>query len=151
MHRARITTTVAYTSVIAIIFLVLGVVLGHMFWPTTIVVRPQTAANPAAESSVNLMIVYPDGVVRSWSTVSWNEAMSVMHLTQKVASVEGFSLTEDVHTEKERTVASMNNVANDPTTQSRWQYWVNNTKEPTIASKYFLKPGDIVVWVYGKE
>jgi hypothetical protein len=33
----------------------------------------------------------------------------------------------------------------------RWQYWINNTYEPRIASKYFLKPGDIVEWKYVKE
>jgi hypothetical protein len=33
----------------------------------------------------------------------------------------------------------------------RWQFWVNNTYEPRVASKYYLRPGDLVILIYAKE
>lgn len=135
------------TALSLVIFLA-GIFLGATFHKETIVVREGTANNPAAETSVNLMIDDGAGNVRTWNTVSWHEAMSVMDLLDFVAGTNNITFT----TNSERTrVVSINGISGSGTSTERWQYWIDNTYEPKTPNKYFLKPGDIVVWKFVKE
>ena len=136
---------------IALVSFVLGAALGATFHKETIVVREGTANTPAAMTSVNLMIDYGDGTIKTWNTVSWHEAMPVLDLVKTIADVNGIKLVTKDLGSKLSTVESIDDIANDSSKGMRWQYWVNNNYEPRIASKYFLKPGDLVVWKYVKE
>ncbi len=120
--------------------------LGAYFHKETIIVRENTADTPAAMRSVNLMLDYGNGEVRTWNTVSWHEAMSVVDLLRMVGNVDGVSVITEGADENNLIVTSVNSIATNE--EARWQYWVNNTHEPRIASKYYLKPGDIVVWKF---
>ena len=50
-----------------------------------------------------------------------------------------------------RATQYVNGVATAGTTTERWQFWVNNTYEPKIPNKYYLKPGDIVLWKFVQD
>ncbi len=129
--------------IILVIGLVVGAILGGTFHKETIVVREGTADTPAALTSVNLMIDNGRGSVRTWNTVSWHEAMSILDLLQFVADSKNITL------EKTPTgVLSIDGLRNATSTGERWQYWVNNTYEPKVPNKYYLKPGDIVLWKF---
>lgn len=140
-----------YSIGTALIALVIGVLLGASFHKETVVVREGTANTPAAMTSVNLMVDYGDGRVRTWNTVSWHEAMSVMNLLETVTSAENITLTPLVTDGKNAAPEAVDAITNDPKLKMRWQYWINNTYEPRVANKYFLKPGDMVVWKFVKE
>lgn len=128
--------------------LAIGILLGALFHKETVVVREGTADTPAALTSVNLMIDNGKGKVTTWNTISWHEAMSIMDLLEFVASTKNITLT----TNKERTrVESIDGVLATGTSSERWQYWVDNVYEPRTANKYYLKPGDIIVWKFVKE
>ena len=129
--------------------LLVGIGLGAYFHKETIIVRENTADTPAAMRSVNLMLDFGNGEVRTWNTVSWHEAMSVVDLLTMVGNVDGINVVTEGTDEKNLVVTAVSDVATNK--ESRWQYWVNNTHEPRIANKYFLKPGDIVVWKFAKE
>ena len=133
------------------IALALGVFIGATFFEKTVVVRGGTPDTPAAMSSVNLMIDYGDGTIRTWNTVSWHEAMSVMDLVGMIASAKEIALLTKDAGNKATTVESIDTTRNDSATHMRWQYWINNTYEPRVAGKYYLKPGDIVLWKYVQE
>ena len=126
--------------------LLFGTALGATLRKETVVVREGTANTPAAMSSVNLMIDYGNGIVKTWNTVSWHEAMSIVNLLETVAGAKGITLLTKDGGDKNITVTTIDGVGNDAGKNMRWQYWINNTYEPRIASKYFLKPGDIVSW-----
>ena len=136
---------------IALVSLVLGATLGATFHKETVVVREGTANTPAAMTSVNLMIDYGNGTVKTWNTVSWHEAMSVLDLMKTVAGANAITLLTKDTGSNLSTVQSIDGITNESKTSMRWQYWVNNNYEPRIASKYYLKPGDLVVWKYVKE
>ena len=131
--------------------LVLGVFVGATFFKKTITVRQGTADTPAAMTSVNLMIDFGTGTIKTWNTISWHEAMSVQNLMEFVASTKNITMTAATAPDGNATVGAIDNITNDTKTSMRWQYWVNNNYEPRTSSKYFLKPGDIVVWKYVKE
>lgn len=136
--------------VVTILSILSGILVGAYFHKETVVVREGTPDTPAAMSSVNLMIDHGDGTIRTWNTVSWHESMSVLNLLETVAAAKEIVLLTKNNTNNDRSVVSINalmNMANG-TSSVRWQYWVNNTYEPRIASKYYLKPGDIVMWKY---
>jgi hypothetical protein len=139
-----------YTAVL-VVGLLLGGGLGASLHKETVVVRQGVADTPAAMTSVNLMIDYGTGTIRTWNTVTWHEAMSVLNLTEMVTGTETIPLLTKAGKDGLTTVASIDGIQNDTQTNMRWQYWINNTYEPRIASKYFLKPGDIVEWKYVKE
>lgn len=139
-----------YIAILAV-GLLIGGGLGAALHKETVVVRQGVADTPAAMTSVNLMIDYGTGTIRTWNTVSWHEAMSVLNLTETVTAVEAIPLLTQVDKSGLTTVSSIAGVQNDTKTHMRWQYWINNTYEPRIASKYFLKPGDIVLWKYVAE
>ncbi len=131
--------------------LIIGAFLGASFHKETVVVREGTANTPAAQSSVNLMIDYGDGRVKTWNTVSWNEAMSVLDLMQEVGNAKEIAITAKPDTKGVSTLESIDDISNDPKQNLRWQFWVDNTYEPRTADKYYLKPGDIVLWKYVRE
>jgi hypothetical protein len=131
--------------------LLIGGGLGASLHKETIVVRQGVADTPAAMTSVNLMIDYGTGTIRTWNTVSWHEAMSVLNLMEMVTGAEVIPLLTKEDKGGLATISSINGIQNDAKTNMRWQYWINNTYEPRIASKYFLKPGDIVLWKYAAE
>lgn len=131
--------------VIFVIGLVVGALLGGTFHKETIVVREGTADTPAALTSVNLMIDDGHGSVKTWNTVSWHEAMSVMDLMDLVASTGNITYTTSADRTK---VVSVNSISTSGSSTERWQYWVNNTYEPKIPNKYYLKPGDIILWKF---
>ena len=131
--------------------LALGVFIGATFFEKTVVVRGGTPDTPAAMSSVNLMIDYGDGTIRTWNTVSWHEAMSVMDLVGMIASAKEIALLTKDTGNKATTIESIDTIRNDGAAHMRWQYWINNTYEPRVAGKYYLKPGDIVLWKYVKD
>lgn len=128
-----------------IVGLVVGALLGGTFHKQTVVVRQGTADTPAALTSVNLMIDDGHGSVKTWNTVSWHEAMSVMDLMDLVASTKNITFTASSDRTK---VVSVNGISGTGTSTERWQYWVNNTYEPKIPNKYYLKPGDIILWKF---
>ncbi len=136
---------------ILVLGLIIGALLGASFHKETVVVREGTADTPAAQSSVNLMIDYGNGSIKTWNTVSWNEAMSILDLTQKVASAKEIAITTKPDAKGVSTLESIDSIANDGSTNMRWQFWVDNTYEPRTAGKYYLKPGDIVLWKYVRE
>ena len=136
---------------IALVSLVLGATLGATFHKETVVVREGTANTPAAMTSVNLMIDYGNGTIKTWNTVSWHETMSVLDLMKTVAGVNAITLLTKDSGSGLSTVESVDGISNESKSSMRWQYWVNNNYEPRIASKYYLKPGDLVVWKYTKE
>jgi hypothetical protein len=136
---------------VAALALLLGMGIGAAMHKETIVVREGVADTPAALSSVNLMIDYGTGTIRTWNTVSWHEAMSTVGLLETVAGAKNIVLQTKDNGDKNISVRSIDGVGDESNGAMRWQYWVNNTYEPKIASKYFLKPGDIVVWKYAKE
>ena len=136
---------------IALVSLVIGATLGATFHKETVVVREGTANTPAAMTSVNLMVDYGNGTIKTWNTVSWHEAMSVLDLMKTVAGANAITLLTKDNGSGLSTVQSVDGIANESKTNMRWQYWVNNNYEPRIASKYYLKPGDLVVWKYTKE
>ena len=129
--------------------LVIGVALGAYFHKETIIVRENTADTPAAMRAVNLMVDYGNGEVRTWNTVSWHESMSVVDLLTMVGSADNVPVTTDGVDENNLVVTAVNGIATSE--NERWQYWVNNTYEPAPASKYNLKPGDIVMWKFVRE
>lgn len=131
--------------------MLIGIGLGAFFHKETIVVREGTADTPAAMRSVNLMIDDGVGGVRTWNTVSWHETMSVIDLLRMVDGAKEITLLVGTNKEKIDVVSSIDGLANDDVAGLRWQFWVNNTYEPREASRYFLKPGDIVQWKYMKE
>jgi hypothetical protein len=142
--------TLKHVLVIAVLSCAIGGVIGATFFKKTIVVREGTANTPAAMTSVNLMI--DDGkAVHTWNTVSWHEAMSIFDLMETVAATGNITMTSALAPDGNRTVGAINGLANDAANEMRWQYWVNNNYEPRVASKYYLKPGDIVVWKYIAE
>lgn len=141
--------TPLHLALIAIVFLVAGVLLGRIFFERTIVVREGTADTPAAMTSVNLMIDNGE-IVRTWNTISWNEAMSIMHLLEKVAATGNIAMETEIGPDGLPRILAIDGVTNDPEGDLYWQYWVNNNYEPRTPSKYYLKPGDIVVWKYIK-
>jgi hypothetical protein len=130
---------------IFVVGLIAGALLGGTFHKETIIVREGTADTPAALTSVNLMIDDGHGNVKTWNTVSWHEAMSVMDLLDLVASTGNITYTTSADRTK---VVSVNGVSTTGTSTERWQFWVNNTYEPRIPNKYYLKPGDIVLWKF---
>lgn len=134
--------------IIFVVGIVIGALLGGTFHKETVIVREGTADTPAAQSSVNIMIDDGHGSVRTWNTVSWHEAFSVMDLLDLMASTGNITFIASPDRTK---VISINAISTSGTSSERWQYWVNNTYEPKIASKYYLKPGDIVVWKFIKE
>ena len=136
---------------ILILGLIIGAFLGASFHKETVVVREGTANTPAALSSVNLMIDYGNGSIKTWNTVSWNEAMSVLDLMQKVANAKEVAMTAKPDAKGVNTLDSIDNISNDPKQNLRWQFWVDNTYEPRTADKYYLKPGDIVLWKYVRD
>jgi len=133
------------------IALALGIFIGATFFEKTVVVRGGTPDTPAAMSSVNLMIDYGNGTIRTWNTVSWHEAMSVMDLVGMIASAKEIALLTKDTGNKATTIESIDTIRNDGAAHMRWQYWINNTYEPRVAGKYYLKPGDIVLWKYVKD
>lgn len=135
-----------------VIFL-LGIFLGGYFHKETVVVREGTPDTPAAMTSVNLMIDGGDGIIKTWNTVSWHEAMSIVNLLETIAGANGILLLTEKNNQNELIVKSIDGISSSSTDspKKRWQYWVNNTYEPRVASKYYLKPGDIVVWKYTEE
>ncbi|OGZ04684.1 MAG: hypothetical protein A2845_05315 [Candidatus Lloydbacteria bacterium RIFCSPHIGHO2_01_FULL_49_22] len=138
---------------VTILSILSGVLIGAFFHKETVVVREGTPDTPAAMSSVNLMIDHGDGTIRTWNTISWHESMSVLNLLETVASAKEIVLLTKNNMNNDRYVASIDGFANTTkgTSTVRWQYWINNTYEPRIASKYYLKPGDIVMWKYVTE
>lgn|GEM_PF-4817612 len=135
--------------VIAVVAMLIGLAVGAYFFKETIIVRENTADTPAAMRSVNLMLDYGDGNMRTWNTVSWRESMSVVDLLLFVGNAEDITVSTDGVDPKNLVVTAVGGIATN--NENRWQYWVNNTHEPTLASKYFLKPGDIVLWKFIKE
>jgi hypothetical protein len=134
--------------IIFVVGLIVGAFLGGTFHKETIIVREGTANTPAALTSVNIMIDDGHGSVRTWNTVDWHEAMSVMDLLDLLASTKNITYTAN----KDRTkVVSMDGISATGTSSERWQYWVNNTYEPKVPNKYYLKPGDIVLWKFVRE
>jgi len=123
----------------------LGFGLGYTLHNETIIVRQGTADTPAALTSVNLMI--DDGMhVQTWNTVTWKETMSPLSLLEAVAAANAIKLeTRDLGGDQ-KTVAAINDAREDAKQGLKWQYWVNNTEQPRAGNKYFLKPGDIVLW-----
>jgi hypothetical protein len=133
---------------VALFSLLAGLALGATFHKETVVVREGTADSPAAMSSVNLML--DDGeVVRTWNTVSWREAFSVLDLLYMVSDAEAFPITVEGTDPKLARLVSVGRIEENET--HRWQYWVNNVHEPREADRYFLKPGDIVVWKFAPK
>ncbi len=151
MHRDKKEYYSKETVVTCLVCVLLGMFLGAtLFHKETVMVRQGTADTSAAMTSVNLMIDDGGGTIKTWNTVTWHEAMSVLNLMETVAAANAITLlTKKV--DGDDTIESVNNIVNDQKTDMRWQYWVNNTYEPRVASKYFLKPGDLVVWKYAKE
>jgi hypothetical protein len=137
--------------VIALVCFMLGGTLGAMLHKETIVVRPNVANTPAALTSVDLMVDDGTSTIKTWNTVSWHETMSVLGLLETVSDAKAITLLTKDTGNGNIAVESINGIANDKKTGMRWQYWVNNTYEPRIASLYYLKPGDIVSWKYTKE
>ncbi len=129
---------------------VLGIIIGTaigatLFHKEKVIVREGTADTPAALTSVNIMIDNGAGSVKTWNTVSWHEAMSIMDLLDLLASTKNITYTTDAT----RThVVSIDGVSTSGTSTARWQYWINNTYEPKSPNKYYLKPGDIVLWKF---
>lgn len=142
---------VRYCSALFALGLIIGGGLGALLHKETIVVRPNVADTPAALTSVNLMIDYGDGTVKTWNTVSWHEAMSILNLMETVTGAEAIPMLTKETKDRQLIIDSIDGFKNDAATNTRWQYWVNNTYEPRIASKYYLKPGDIVMWKYVVE
>jgi predicted dehydrogenase len=141
------------TLIVALVAMLVGVLLGAFFHKETVVVREGTPDTPAAMSSVNLMVDHGDGTIKTWNTVSWHESMSVMNLLETVAGAKGIVFLTKPNKKGELGVESIDGYMNATkgTTTMRWQYWINNTYEPRIASKYYMKPGDMVMWKYVVE
>lgn len=125
--------------------LVVGALLGGTFHRETLIVREGTANTPAALSSVNIMIDDGHGSVKTWNTVDWHESMSVMDLLELLASTKNITYTASGDRTK---VVSINGIVTTGTSSERWQFWVDNVYEPKTPNKYYLKPGDIVVWKF---
>ncbi len=142
---------VRYCGALFVLGLVIGGALGAMLHKETIIVRPNVADTPAALTSVNLMIDYGNGTVKTWNTVTWHESLSILNLMEDVTGAEAIPMLTKETNEGQLTVDSIDGFTNDTQSRTRWQYWVNNTYEPRVASKYYLKPGDIVVWKYVVE
>lgn len=138
------------TLAVAVFSMLVGVALGAFFHKETVVVREGTADTPAAMNSVHLMV--DDGTrVRTWNTVSWHETMSAINLLEAVSRVGEIALLTTTDKKRGLIVASVDGVASDETLATRWRFWVNNVYEPREASRYYLKPGDIVVWKYTED
>jgi hypothetical protein len=135
-----------------IVGIVIGVPVGAYLWPSKeIVVREGTPDNPAAISSVNLMVNYGNGTIKTWNTITHHESMSVLDLLQKVHAANNIVLTTGPDESGAIKVRSIDEISEDPDKGLGWHYWVNNTREPRIAGKYYLKPGDIVVWALSMD
>lgn len=127
-----------------------GFLIGKFLFPEKVIVRASTAKNQAAESSVNLMLSYGNGIIRTWNTVSITESTSVLDLVGKVAATGAIAL-ESENSDAGVRIRSIDAIVNDPENGRRWKYWVNNTEEPRAIDRYFLRPGDIIVIAYTKE
>lgn len=136
---------------VVLVALAMGTLIGSTLFKQVVVVREGTADTPAAMSSVNLMIDYGNGTVKTWNTVSWHESFSIVNLLEAIAGAKGIVLLTQNNDKSGVRIESIDGVRNDPDKGMRWQYWVNNTYEPRGAGKYYLKPGDIVLWKYVKE
>lgn len=135
---------------VAIIGLCAGYFLGVMFGAKQVIVRENTPDNPAAESSVNLMIVERDGIVRVWNTVSWHESQSVHELLQEVAAAGAIAYLAGEGTSG-IAITSIDGVIADPSKGEVWRFWVNGQEPPRSPDKYNLRPGDMVVVALAKQ
>jgi hypothetical protein len=149
--RAKFTLFIALSTFVAGI--ILGASVTYVSHKETVIVRTGTPNTPAAMSSVNLMIDHGDGTIKTWNTISWHESMSVLNLLETVAGAKGIQLSTKDGEKNGPSVTAIDGLGNGAkgTTTVRWQYWVNNTYEPRIAAKYYLKPGDIVLFKYVTE
>jgi hypothetical protein len=134
------------------VFLVFGIgfLAGKFLFPERIIVRESTAKNEAAETSVNLMLSYGNGIMRTWNTVTIAESTSVLDLLDQVSATGAINIGREKN-DKGMHIVSIDAVTNDGNEGKRWKYWVNNVEEPRSIDKYYLKPGDIVVVAYAKE
>jgi hypothetical protein len=76
--------------------------------------------------------------------------MSVQDLLGSLVSARAIELQTDV-VDGIETVRGIDGVENDSASGRVWRWWVNNTEIPRPAAKYYLKPGDIVLWRYGSS
>jgi hypothetical protein len=138
-----------YNLATFLVGLSLGFGLGYVLHNETVIVRQGTADTPAALASVNLMI--DDGMhVQTWNTVTWKETMSPLSLLETVAGVGAIKLETRNLDGNQQTVAAINDIRDNQKNHTEWKYWVNNTEQPRAGNKYFLKPGDIVLWRLSK-
>lgn len=135
---------------VALVGLCAGYFLGVMFGAREVVVRENTPDNPAAESSVNLMIVEPGGIVRAWNTVTWHESQSVHELLGEVAAVGAITYLSKNGT-RGLEISSINGAIASPDDGLAWRYWVNGQEPPRTPDKYNLRPGDMVVVALAKQ
>lgn len=134
-----------YTIATFLIGVSLGGGLGYVLSNDTIIVKKAAPETPAMLSSVNLMVVSPEGV-KTWNTVEWAEAMTPLSLLEKVAAVGEITIKKGTKGDGSTSIAAINDVTADKT--NSWRYFVGNTEPPRAPDKYSLKPGDNVVWVF---
>ena len=111
--------------------LLFGTALGATLRKETVVVREGTANTPAAMSSVNLMIDYGNGIVKTWNTVSWHEAMSIVNLLETVAGAKGITLLTKDGGDKNITVTTIDGVGNDAGKKQREYYAKRRNPRPS--------------------
>lgn len=140
-----------FSILIAILAVLLaGFLLGRYVFPERVIVRESVAKNEAAERSVNLMLSYGNGIVRTWNTIIIAESTSVLDLLRTVAGTGAIALeTEEL--EGKTRIKSIDAVGNSPEEGRRWKFWINNVEEPRAIDRAFLRPGDIVVVALAKE
>lgn len=148
LSRMRTASSIIIVAVLAA--LVSGILLGRYVFPEKVIVRENVAKNEAAETSVNLMLTYGNGIVRTWNTVTIEESTSVLDLLSTVAATGAITIESEAGENGTR-LRSVDGVKNSSADGRRWKYWVNNIEEPRAIDKYYLRPGDIVVIAYSKE
>lgn len=102
--------------------------------------------------TVNLMLDYGDGDVKSFNGILLPFNASVFDLLKKAATDNNFNLEyKDYGGDLGVLVQAIGSKAGNAKTNMFWEYWVNDTHADIGASGYKLKNGDIVEWKYLKN
>jgi hypothetical protein len=109
-------------------------------------------ANSADENAqhVRLTIDYGDGVQKSFTTIPWKDKLTVFGALQAAAihprSIK-FSYTGSGET---IFITAIDDATNEGAGGSNWRYTVNEKPARYSAGIAELKPGDTVLWKFGR-
>jgi len=122
--------------------------------------KNQTAKEPVINNpenkdleriSVNLMLDYGDGRIKTLNDVKIGPGETVFALTKKISETEKIDFKfKDYGGSMGAFTEAIGGVENDFAKNIFWQYWLNGEYAKVGAGSQFLKAGDAVMWKYVK-